>query len=292
MTKPKKNLSASIKARLLNLSREKGRTFQETLQYYVMECFLFRLSHSKYTSQFVLKGALLLKVWDISNIRATVDIDMLARTSNSTSNLIAIIKEICSDDPVHQDGITFCTDKIRAERMQAQKEYEGLRLCFSGNLGTTKVPMQLDIGFGDVITPQAKKICYPVLLNLPAPNLQSYPPETVIAEKLQTIAEKGLSNSRIKDFYDIWLILNWQSFDRDTLRLAIQQTFSQRKSTLDLLALAEVIEKFAQSENAQKLWERFCEKNALDRTAITLDKICDYLAKSVSLIYKEVSSTV
>lgn len=193
-----------------------------------MERFLFRLSESNHSDVFILKGALLLKVWRISDSRTTMDIDTLARTSNSLENLTKIIKEICELVPSIDDGIKFLSSSVKGEKMQLQKEYEGARIRFEGYLGSAKIPMQIDVGFGDVITPAIEESQYPNLLDFPGPKLKTYPQETLIAEKVLTMVEKGQTNSRIKDFYDVWLLFRHNTFSYETLKLALDRTFNSR----------------------------------------------------------------
>src|SRR3990167_9138070 len=208
MTNPNlKNVAASVKGRLLNLARCNKRPFQELLQYYCMERFLFRLSESPYQNHFILKGALLFKVWDVSDARATIDIDALAQTSNSLDNILTIVKIICALIPSIDDGVLFPMDAIQGQIMQLQREYEGIRIRFKAHVGSAQIPMQIDIGFGDIITPFPDDVFYPVLLDFPLPKLKAYPPQTVLAEKIHTMLEKGDTNSRIKDYYDVWLLL-------------------------------------------------------------------------------------
>ncbi|NGX56821.1 MAG: hypothetical protein K1060chlam5_01067 [Candidatus Anoxychlamydiales bacterium] len=184
-----KNVAASVKNRLLNIAKTTQRPLQELLQYYVMERFLFRLSKSSYKDIFILKGALLLKVWRIAESRATMDIDTLARTSNSLENIIKIIKEICEINSPIDDGVDFILSSIKGEKMQLQKEYEGIRVQFVGCLGRAIIPMQIDIGFGYVVTHCAEERQYPSLLGFSAPLIKMYPQETLISEKILTMRE-------------------------------------------------------------------------------------------------------
>ncbi len=259
-----KNLPASVKSRLLNIARNTQKPFQELLQYYVMERFLFRLSESRYKDIFILKGALLFKVWGISDSRATMDIDTLARTSNSLNNLIKIIKEICAHIPSVADGVEFLPSSINGEKMQLQKEYEGIRILFEGRLASSKIPMQIDIGFGDIITPAVQQARYPNILNFPAPQLNIYIPETLIAEKIVTMIEKGETNSRIKDFYDVWLLFRKNDlndlFSYKTVKQALIRTARFRKIEYDTQAFSSSIALYAKNPNAHTLWERFKKK--------------------------------
>lgn len=255
-----RNVSASVKARLLNLARHTQRPFQELLQYYGIECSLYRLSESIHSNIFILKGALLLKVWKISNSRATMDIDTLARTSNSLDNLIKIIKEICEQISSIDDGVKFLSSSIEGEKMQLQKEYEGVRIRFEGYLGAAKIPMQIDIGFGDVITPAIQESQYPNLLDFPGPKIKTYPQETLLAEKILTMVEKGESNSRIKDFYDVWLLFRLNQFSHETLKLALKRTFKSREIKYDFKTVQSSVETYLKNAQANVLFERFKQK--------------------------------
>jgi len=228
-----KNVSASVKARLLKISKNTQRRFDELLQYYGIERFLYRLAISKYKDIFILKGALLLKVWGIADARATRDIDTLAKTSNSLENIIKIIKEICEISSSVDDGIDFISSSIKGEKMQLQKEYEGIRVQFEGYMESTRIPMQIDIGFGDIVTPDAKDSQYPSLLDFPEPKIKIYPQETLLAEKILTMIEKGDANSRIKDFYDVWLLFRQKQFSYDVLKLALKRTADVCKMKYD-----------------------------------------------------------
>lgn len=255
-----KNIPASVKSRLFNLAQKQKRPFQELLQYYCMERFLFRLSESSYKDRFILKGALLFKVWDIADSRATLDIDTLAKTSNSLESTIFIVKELCERIPSVDDGITFSPTSISGEVMQLQREYEGVRIRFKAQLGSARIPMQIDIGFGDIVTPFPDDIEYPTLLDLPAPKLKAYPPQTVIAEKIHTMVEKGDSNSRIKDYYDVWLLFRQTGISLPGLRLALLRTFKTRGMDFDFSLAISAIKQYAERSQTQVLWEQFKRK--------------------------------
>ena len=171
-----------------------------------MERFLYRLSISSYVQNFFLRGGLMLKVWDSLDHRATMDIDLLARTSNQIDNLQRIIMEV-SAITYEEDGITFDTQKLILRNTQTAGDYNGVSCSFSAKLFTTKMPILIDIGFNDVIIPKPQKIQYPTLLGMPEPTLLGYTMETVIAEKLESIVKLALVNTRMKDFYDLWTIL-------------------------------------------------------------------------------------
>lgn len=255
-----KNISASVKRRLLNLAREQKRPFQEFLQYYAMERFLFRLSESSYKDRFILKGALLFKVWEITHSRTTLDIDVLAKTSNSLDHVISIVQHLCMFTPSVDDGIQFLADSIHGQVMQLQREYEGVRIRFQGSMDSARIPMQIDIGFGDIVTPSPDEITYPTLLDFPPPTLKAYPPQTVIAEKIHTMVEKGDSNSRIKDYYDVWLLIRRPGTTFPNLRRAFLRTFKAREMEFDLDLIRTTIEHYTSLPQTKLLWERFKQK--------------------------------
>jgi DNA polymerase-4 len=180
------NLAASVQARLQNHARTTKRPFQELLQYYAMERFLYRLSTTPHSKRFVLKGALMLHVWKAPLARATKDLDFLGRIDNSLENLERVVREICTAD-VEPDGMVFDPATVKTERIKEDADYEGVRVRFVGLLGKARVTMQIDVGFGDVVTPGALDITYPALLDFPAPALSGYPRETVVAEKFQAM---------------------------------------------------------------------------------------------------------
>lgn len=229
--KPKKNLGESIRQRLKNLSEDRERPFDEILRYYAMERFLYRLSISSYSEKFFLKGGLMLKVWNSRDHRATMDIDLLARTSNQIENLQNIITEVASiqDDG---DAISFDTQKLILRQTQTGGDYQGVSASFFAQLYTTRMPVLIDIGFNDVIVPKPQRIHYPTLLEMATPVLMGYTLETVIAEKFESIVKLALVNTRMKDFYDLWTIFRMEGLDVSKIKLAIQEVFANRGSEL------------------------------------------------------------
>lgn len=247
----KRNIAASIRQRLLNLSRTQGRPFQEVLQFYAMERFLYRLSRSEYADCFVLKGALMLQVWGSPQARPTMDIDMLGRTDNDVDALIAKIRDVVSVDLSGEDGLIFHRDSLQAETITEDANYHGVRLRGLVELDRARARLQLDIGFGDAVVPVPKLRSYPVLLDLPVPELLCYSRESSIAEKLQAMVTLGPINSRMKDFYDIWLLSRQFSFDRLVLEQAISATFERRTTPIPTPPLFD--RKFAAEKQPQWL---------------------------------------
>lgn len=226
-----KNLAASVHQRLLNRARNDKRPFNELLQYYAMERFLYRLSKSRHAECFILKGALMLRVWQIADLRPTMDIDMLGKTSNETPLIIEQIHNIMTQD-VTPDGIVFAPESIQSERITENADYEGIRVRFAGTLGKARIAMQVDIGFGDIIYPEPEESELPTILDSPTPKLLCYSRESVIAEKFEAMVKLGRLNSRMKDFYDIWVLSRQFDFDGMRLAEAIRLTFEQRETVL------------------------------------------------------------
>jgi predicted nucleotidyltransferase component of viral defense system len=232
-----KNLEASVHAHLQNHARRAKRPFQELLQYYAMERLLYRLSKTPHGARFVLKGALMLHVWNAPLARATKDVDFLGRLDNSLENLERVFREVCAAD-VEPDGMVFDPATVKIERIKEDADYEGVRVRFVGLLGKARVAMQIDVGFGDVVTPGTQNITYPTLLDFPAPELSGYPRETVVAEKFQAMVYLRTMNSRMKDFYDVWLLASWFAFDGALLAKAVAATFANRETGIDVAPIA------------------------------------------------------
>lgn len=272
-----KNLSASVQARLQNQARVSKRPFQELLQYYAMERFLYRLSKTPHRARFVLKGALMLYVWDAPLARATKDLDLLGRLDNSLENLKRVVQEVCAAD-VEPDGMVFDSATMKAERIKEDADYQGVRLRFVGLLGKARVAMQIDVGFGDVVTPGAADITYPVLLDFPAPELSGYPRESVVAEKFQAMVYLRTLNSRMKDFYDVWLLASQFAFDGALLAKAIAATFANRETSIDVAPIAFTAD-FTEQASTLSQWTAF--RNKLPNTAApaTLSEVVTFLAE-------------
>lgn len=229
--KSKSNVPASIRQRLLNRAKSDKRPFNELLQYYAMERFLYRLSRSAHADRFILKGALMLRVWRSPGFRSTMDIDMLGRTSNEESSIVEQVKDIMAV-VVDPDGLTFDPDSIQVEPITEDADYEGMRIRFRGLLDSARVSMQIDIGFGDIVYPGPEESDLPTMLDSPAPRLLCYSRESAIAEKFEAMVKLGALNSRMKDFYDIWLLSRQFDFDGERLAEAIRLTFERRGTIL------------------------------------------------------------
>ncbi len=251
------NHAASVRQRLLDRAKQEGRPFSELAQYYVMERFLSRLSLSRHSGRFVLKGAMLLKAWGAPGCRPTMDVDLLGITSNDANAIAEQVAEICSVD-VELDGIVFLPETIVTETIIEDAAYDGLRVSFHALLGKMVIHMQLDLGFGDIVYPAALEIRIPTLLDLPSPSLLGYTRESVIAEKLHAMTRHGDLNSRMKDFYDIWHLSRNYEFIGTELSKAVQMTFRQRR-----MDVPEKLESFREefATMKQPMWAAFRKRN-------------------------------
>ncbi|PXF60077.1 MAG: nucleotidyl transferase AbiEii/AbiGii toxin family protein [Deltaproteobacteria bacterium] len=285
MTSPK-NMSASVRQRLLNRARSDHRPFNELLQYYAMERFLYRLSQSVHVDRFILKGALMLRVWRSPELRPTMDIDMLGRTSNEEADIVAQIQEILTVD-VETDGLAFDPDSIQAERITEDADYEGIRIRFLGTLGSAKINMQIDIGFGDVVYPEPEESDLPTMLNSPAPRLLCYSRESSIAEKLEAMVKLGVLNSRMKDFYDIWLLSRQFDFDGAKLAEAIRLTFERRGTELHA-EIDAFTEPFIEAKQTQ--WVAFRKRLGQNHVPVSFREIAASVDSFLSPIVVVLSS--
>lgn len=197
-----RNLAASVRQRLLNIAKRNGEAFDLVLTRYALERLLYRLGNSRYHNQFLLKGAMLFAVWGGAPHRPTRDLDLLGFGPNDLPQVQAVFQNICQV-PVEPDGLKFLPDTVRVSEIREDQEYQGVRLPFDAKLENAIIPIQVDIGYGDAVTPAPQEISYPTLLEFPAPQLRAYPIYTVVAEKFQALVLLGIANSRMKDFYDI-----------------------------------------------------------------------------------------
>lgn len=255
MSSPK-NIAASVRQKLLNRAKGDKRPFAELLQYYAMERFLYRLSQSAHSKHFILKGALMLRVWESPEFRPTMDIDMLGKTSNDEADIVSQIIDILNV-AVDPDGLNFDVNSILSERIKEDADYQGVRIRFRGTLDSARVNIQIDIGFGDIVHPSPEECDLPTMLDFTAPRLLCYSRESAIAEKFEAMVKLGILNSRMKDFYDIWLLSRQFNFNGSQLAQAILLTFKQRGT-----ALSDNIVAFQAPfiEEKQVQWTAFCRR--------------------------------
>lgn len=263
MTADIKNLSASIRQRLKNKADEQAVPFNEVLQRYAIERFLYRLGESPYRDAFVLKGAQMLVVWRAKRTRPTMDVDFLGFTENSLKHLENIAKVLCTLDTEGKDALCFDPGSVTAIRIKEDAEYEGVRLAFDAKLGKAAVHMQVDIGFNDAIYPAPLDIHYPSLLGLPEATLRAYSRESVVAEKFEAMIKLGGRNSRMKDYFDIWLLSQQFSFCSHVLSKAICATFERRGTSFDDMPVT-LDPAFPGKSEKQVQWSAFLRRNRLD----------------------------
>ncbi len=272
-----KNLSASIRQRLLNLARARDEDFQLTLTRFGLERLLYRLSRSRHADRFLLKGAMLFSVWSEEVYRPSRDLDLAGSGDSNPDHIRELFDDVCRID-VEPDGLEFPPESIRVHKIREPSEYMGVRVRLEGRMHTTRIPLQVDIGFGDAVTPEPTEITFPTLLDLPAPRLRAYPPETVVAEKFQAMVVLGIANTRMKDFYDLWMLAKEFDFDRAQLASAIAATFERRKTPLpDGLPIA-FQQEFWSSKDSE--WSAFLKNSGLGE-GIQLKEVVQRLAEFI-----------
>ena len=284
-----RDIGASVRQRLLNQARAHERPFQELLQYFAMERFLYRLSISRFADRFVLKGALLLTAWRAPQSRPTMDIDLAGRTSNELDHIRSVIAEVCNLAK-ESDGVEFLPDSVRVRRIKEDADYEGVRARFEATLAKARIPMQIDIGFGDVIVPSPLEIEYPALLEFPPPLLLAYPKETVVAEKLEVLTSLGLLNSRIKDYFDLALLSRLYPFEGQLMVEAIRSTFRHRGISVEPLPVG-LTDAFSSDPARVPQWRAFMRRSRFAEEpgglAALVSQVRDFAAEPLSAVARD-----
>ena len=272
-----KDVAASMRQRLYEKAKTAGRPFREVLQYFAMERFLYRLTQSRHADKFVLKGALMFMAWRAPTTRPTKDIDFLARMENSVGTVTDVVRDICRQE-VEPDGLVFDVSSVRGRVIKEDADYQGVRVSFLGNLQNARITMQIDVGYGDVIVPGAVLTEYPTILELPSPQLRGYTRESTVAEKFEAMVKLGQLNSRIRDFFDIWLLSRQFDFDGPTLAQAIQTTFTTRNTPIAENPMASLTV-FASDPTKQTQWRGFLRKAQLDFAPSDLLQVVQAIAE-------------
>ena len=257
----KQHVGHSVFQRLLNHAKAHGENFNLLLFRYGVERFLYRLSISPHADRFILKGASLFLVWKGHNYRVTKDADLLGLGPANADHLTDVFKELCRAACDDVDGIEFMPDTVRAVPIREAQEYDGIRVTFVGLLHKARIPLQIDIGFGDAVTPAPERIEFPTLLDAPTPRLLAYPRYTMVAEKLETMVRLGMANSRMKDFYDVWLLSRLFEFDGRTLCEAVCNTFRRRSTPLPDKLPTAFTDEFRKDTQKQTQWRTFVRKS-------------------------------
>lgn len=277
----------SVKAKLKNQAILNNKLFQEELILYGLERTIYRISISKYSDRFTLKGGIFLyALFDKEFTRNTSDIDLLAElTSNAIGNVEKIFKEIFSIKS--DDALNYNIDTLKIKSITEFKAYSGVNVSIIANLKKTQISVSIDIGFGDIIYPERIKMKFPVLLDMDAPEIYVYSLSSVIAEKFEAIVSLGYANSRYKDFYDIYLLINHYNFDGNILKNAIKETFLHRKTEFEDIVIFE--EGFAENENRNKSWKAFCKKKKVN-TDVSFSLIIEGINEFIEPITNAINS--
>lgn len=266
----RKNLGASVRARLLNHARDTKQDFNLILTRFAIERMLYRIGVSNYADQYLLKGALLFDLWFDIPHRSTRDIDFLGFGSTEQSHTEKVFKEICMIEA--QDGVLFKPDSVHVTEIRKDANYAGMRVTLLATIDSACSQLQIDIGFGDAVTPNPEDAEFPIMLpEFNAPKLRVYPRYTVVAEKFEALTSLGIANSRMKDYFDLWILARHTDFDGETLRCAIQATFDRRATTLTGQLPFGLTEAFAQDPQKRMQWQAFLQKNRLQ--ALTLSEV-------------------
>lgn len=257
-----RDLAASVRAKLLNIAKAERSDFNQVLIRYALERFLYRLGQSNHADHFLLKGALLFALWYDMPHRPTRDVDLLGFGASDLKTLKQVFTEIANISV--PDGISFDASSIQLETIRKEAGYTGARINMSGELAKARFKTQIDIGFGDAVTPGPVQAIYPVLIaDFPAPSLRAYPVYSVISEKLHAIALLGMANSRLKDYWDMQVIFERENLDANILAQAIAATFSRRGMAVPTEYPIGLSDEFANDPSRQAMWQAFLRKNGL-----------------------------
>ena len=258
-----RNISASVRDRLLKKARTEKLDFNLLLTRYALERMLYRLSISKQRDQFLLKGALLFDLWFDVPHRPTHDADFLGFGSAEIPHIEEIFRDICRIEV--EDGIAFQPDTVKAAEIRKEANYAGVRVTLLGILDSARCAVQIDIGFGDAVVPGPDEVHYPVILGeMPGPHLHVYPRYTVVAEKLEALTSLGMLNSRMKDYFDLWILAKHSDFDGLILSRAVAATFDRRRTAVPTGVPIGLSDEFINDAQKGKQWQGFLRKNALD----------------------------
>ena len=270
------NMAASIRQKLLNFANQTGDDPNVIWTRYAIERLLYRLSVSEFKEEFVLKGAALFMVWLNEPHRPTMDLDLLGHGEDSNEHVGDIFRKVCRMD-IENDGLNFREESIRVVPIRETMEYHGRRVNLQAYLGKVRIPLQVDIGFGDVVTPKAEMIEYPTLLELPAPRIRAYPQPTVIAEKLHAMVTLGITNSRMKDFYDLYALASRFAFEGPILMKAIKATFQRRKTDIPSETPMALTEELSRDNTKNIQWNAFIRKSGIEPKGLLFEEVLSLL---------------
>jgi hypothetical protein len=266
------DIAKSVHQRLLNIRDTTGEQFNHLLMRYALERLLFRIEAAGHAEIFVLKGAMLFALWHNVPGRPTRDIDLLGIGDLTHEKLRGVFADACAIK-VRDDGLRFDPDSIRTDDIRDDQEYCGVRVRLSGYLDRARLAIQIDVGFGDALTPEPQEIDYPAILDFPSPRLRAYHPATVVAEKFNAMVVLGVLNSRMKDFYDTYVILKHMHIGDDLLASAIRNTFSRRNVPMPSTIPVAFTADFVENGLKEIQWRAFLRRSALDTFDKTLEEV-------------------
>ena len=273
-----RNVAASVRARLKNHADQNQQDFNLTLTRYGLERLLYRLSVSPHSPNFLLKGALLFSLWYNTPHRPTRDADLLGFGPDDIPSAVAVFRQVCAVEV--EDGVEFDPTSVKGEEIRKDAGYGGVRIDLRATLDGARIALQVDIGYGDVVTPGPVQVSYPVMLDdLPAPQLRAYPKYTVVAEKFEALCKLGMANSRMKDYFDLWVLLREGDLDPKQLRLAIKATFAQRRTALPVALPVGLSSAFVEDPSKNMQWTAFLKKNRIE--GATLGDVVAVIGKRI-----------
>ena len=288
------NVSASITARIKNWAVANSQTYQHALTRYATERFFARLEASDFSDRLVLKGGNLFVVWfSGKDYRPTMDTDFLCRGHEMTEEqIVSVFVKICSSLP-SDDGLVFDSDSIKVDAIREDTKYGGWRITMKVYLGSVRIPLQFDIGFGDAVTPEPEMVAFPSMLSDVSPRIMAYPMVTMLAEKCAIMVELGFANSRMKDFFDVWMVLNGFEISEDILKTAIAATFKRRGTRIDIAEPLCFTEEFSSDERKSIQWKSYLRKNGINADCPgEFKEIADFIASKISSSIRELEGAL
>jgi predicted nucleotidyltransferase component of viral defense system len=280
------NIVASVRQRLLNIIRETGDDPNYVWTRYATERLLYRLSVSEHSGDFILKGAMLFMVWTGQLYRPTLDMDFLCYGEDSSERLEGMFRDVCGNN-AEPDGLVFDATTVKVSPIREEQEYHGQRITLTAFLGKARIPVQVDVGFGDVVTPRASIISYPTLLDFPAPSIRACPRETVVAEKLHAMVILGIANNRMKDFYDLYVLAREFNSNGITLVRAIKATFNRRKTEIPVEPPLALTDEFGSDKVKSIQWKAFVRKSRLEESVPEFLELLTHLRDFLLLPLKD-----
>jgi hypothetical protein len=270
------NVAASVQQRLLDKSRKEGEDYQLLLTRFALERYLYRLGLSPHKEKFILKGAMLFPLWGGELHRPTRDLDLHGSGESGVAHLEEVFREVCLVGG-EDDGLKFLPETVRGKEIREDQEYDGVRIQLESRLVAARIILQIDIGFGDAVVPDPIETQYPTILDFSAPRIRVYPRELVVAEKYHALVVLGIANSRMKDFFDLWILAGKFSFDGRTLCQAIEATFTRRRTSVPVEIPMGLSEEFCDDPRKQTQWRAFLRKGRFADELLSLGEVVSSL---------------